>query len=82
MFFSAGREGQAPSLWGMLSLRHSSPSPAILVMLPIALLLLLVDITPVLSTLGPFQWLTSAMVVATLPIYRIRYPSLERPFKV
>ncbi|XP_063971764.1 cystine/glutamate transporter-like [Lytechinus pictus] len=82
MFFSAGRERQSPSLWAMLNVRYNTPSPAILVMLPIALILLVLDISSVLSILGPFQWLTSAMVVATLLIYRIRYPDRDRPFKV
>ena len=40
------------------------------------------DIDALLATVGPYQWLTSGLVVIALPIYRIRCPDLPRPFKV
>ncbi|XP_071496812.1 cystine/glutamate transporter-like [Diadema antillarum] len=82
MFFSAGREGQSPSLWSMVHLRYLTPLPAIIVMLPIALLLLCVDVQLFLATLGPFQWLTGGIVVVMVLVYRVKYPDLTRPFKV
>lgn len=83
MFFVASREGHLPQLFTMLHMKWRTPLPAIGLMLPVMLFMLISqDIYSLINYFSFMRWTFLAMTVAVIPYSRWRDPELERPFKV
>ncbi|KAJ8042054.1 Cystine/glutamate transporter [Holothuria leucospilota] len=83
MFFVASREGQLPSILGMVQIHRRTPLAAAACVLPICLVMLTTDdVYVIINYLSFSRWLFMALTVITVPYFRWKYPDLHRPFKV
>ncbi|XP_078503380.1 cystine/glutamate transporter-like [Lissotriton helveticus] len=83
IFFVASREGQWPHLFSMIHIERHTPLPALILMLPLILLMVLIgDLYGLLNFFSCSSWLFIALATLGLVIHRFKYPDLPRPFKV
>ncbi|XP_041453965.1 cystine/glutamate transporter-like isoform X1 [Lytechinus variegatus] len=80
--FVAAREGLFPEILSMISLKHSTPLPSIVILL-IALMYVVEDDVIVLIEYTMFvDLLFILLTCCILPYYRWKYPDIHRPFKI
>uniref|UniRef100_A0A8C4RUH1 Cystine/glutamate transporter-like n=1 Tax=Erpetoichthys calabaricus TaxID=27687 RepID=A0A8C4RUH1_ERPCA len=83
MLFSGSREGQWPILFAMIHVRRHTPLPAVLVLYPIMVFMILVGELFGLMHFYSFpRWLFIGLTTMGLMIHRYQNPDLPRPFKV
>ncbi|XP_072024711.1 cystine/glutamate transporter-like [Amphiura filiformis] len=83
MTFVAAREGHFPILLSMIHVEKRTPMPAILLMLPICIVLLMSDnVYSLINYLSFAKWLYLGLAVCVLPYMRWKRPDIERPFTV
>ncbi|XP_071957384.1 cystine/glutamate transporter-like isoform X1 [Antedon mediterranea] len=81
--FAAAREGHFPTVIAMIDVKRRTPTPAILCMLPICLLMLMGDsVYSLINYLSFTGFLFIGITVAVIPYWRWKFPELERPFSV
>ncbi|XP_030831311.1 cystine/glutamate transporter-like isoform X2 [Strongylocentrotus purpuratus] len=83
MFYVAAREGLLPSVVGMISVKHRTPIPSVIIVLPITLIYLMFDdvialINYMLFVIVAFM----ALTVLIIPYYRWKHPNMERTLKL
>ncbi|XP_072169175.1 Y+L amino acid transporter 2-like [Diadema setosum] len=83
LFFVAAREGLLPNIVGMINVKHRTPIPAVVIMLPLAMIYVLFDdvialINYMLFVIVAFMAITACII----PYYRWKHPDMERPLKL
>ncbi|XP_039623924.1 cystine/glutamate transporter-like [Polypterus senegalus] len=83
MLFSGSREGQWPVLFAMIHIRRHTPLPAVLILYPVMVFMILVGELFGLMHFYSFpRWLFIGLTTMGLMIHRYQNPDLPRPFKV
>ncbi|XP_039591362.1 cystine/glutamate transporter-like [Polypterus senegalus] len=83
MLFSASREGQWPILFSMIHIRRHTPLPAVLILYPMMVFMILVsEVFGLLNFYSFSRWLFMGLSTMGLIVHRYRNPDLPRPFKV
>ncbi|XP_039623921.1 cystine/glutamate transporter-like [Polypterus senegalus] len=83
MLLSGSREGQWPSLFSMIHIRRHTPLPAVLVMYPMIVFMILAgELFGLLNFYSFSRWLFMGLTTMGLMVHRYRKPDLPRPFKV
>ncbi|XP_041455713.1 cystine/glutamate transporter-like isoform X2 [Lytechinus variegatus] len=83
MFYVAAREGLLPNVVGMINIKHRTPIPSVIIVLPITLIYLMFDdvialINYMLFVIVAFM----ALTVLIIPYYRWKQPDMERTLKL
>ncbi|XP_072169517.1 cystine/glutamate transporter-like [Diadema setosum] len=80
--FAAAREGLFPEIFSMVSIKHRTPLPSVVILL-IALIYLVEDDVIVLIEYTQFVDIMFILLTCfILPYYRWKYPHIPRPFKI
>ncbi|XP_072566253.1 cystine/glutamate transporter-like isoform X1 [Paramormyrops kingsleyae] len=83
MLFVGAREGHFPALLSMIHIRRETPLPAVLMMYPLVVVMLIRGNLFQLVNFAAFsRWLFIAMTTLGLLIHRYRFPLHSRPLKV
>ncbi|XP_034018916.1 cystine/glutamate transporter-like isoform X1 [Thalassophryne amazonica] len=83
MFFVGSREGHWPTLFSMIHIRRRTPLPAILLLYPFFLVMLITgEIYQLINFASAARWFFIALATLGLLIHRYRFPLHPRPFKV
>ncbi|XP_048865661.1 cystine/glutamate transporter-like isoform X1 [Brienomyrus brachyistius] len=83
MLFVGAREGHFPALFSMIHIRRKTPLPAVLMLYPLVVVMLIRGKLFQLINYAAFsRWLFIAMTTLGLLIHRYRFPLHSRPFKV
>ncbi|XP_051785491.1 cystine/glutamate transporter-like isoform X2 [Erpetoichthys calabaricus] len=83
MLFSGSREGQWPILFAMIHIRRHTPLPAVLIMYPMIVFMILAgELFGLLNFYSFSRWLFMGLTTMGLMVHRYRNPDLPRPFKV
>ncbi|XP_072566248.1 cystine/glutamate transporter-like isoform X1 [Paramormyrops kingsleyae] len=83
MLFVGAREGHFPALLSMIHIRRETPLPAVLMLYPLVVVMLIRGNLFQLVNYASFsRWLFIAMTTLGLLIHRYRFPLHSRPFKV
>ncbi|XP_028666327.1 cystine/glutamate transporter-like [Erpetoichthys calabaricus] len=83
VLFSASREGQWPILFSMIHIRRHTPLPAVLILYPMMVFMILVsEVFGLLNFYSICRWLFMGLSTMGLIVHRYRNPDLPRPFKV
>ncbi|XP_051785497.1 cystine/glutamate transporter-like isoform X3 [Erpetoichthys calabaricus] len=83
MLFSGSREGQWPILFAMIHIRRHTPLPAVLIMYPMIVFMILAgELFGLLNFYSFSRWLFMGLTTMGLMVHRYRNPDLPRPFKI
>ncbi|XP_051787732.1 cystine/glutamate transporter-like [Erpetoichthys calabaricus] len=83
MLFSGSREGHLPILIAMIHVRRHTPLPAVLVLYPIMVFMILAgELFGLINFYSFPRWLFIGLTTMGLMIHRYQNPDLPRPFKV
>uniref|UniRef100_A0A3Q1KAA1 Uncharacterized protein n=1 Tax=Anabas testudineus TaxID=64144 RepID=A0A3Q1KAA1_ANATE len=83
MLFVGAREGQWPTIFSMIHIRRRTPLPAVLLMFPLTLLMLINgEIYQLINFASFARWFFIALATSGMLIHRYRFPHHPRPFKV
>ncbi|XP_039625466.1 cystine/glutamate transporter-like [Polypterus senegalus] len=83
MLFSGSREGQWPVLFAMIHIRRHTPLPALLLMYPMVVFMILAgELFGLVNFYSFARWLFIGLTTMGLMVHRYRNPDLPRPFKV
>uniref|UniRef100_A0A672YEJ1 Si:ch73-352p4.8 n=1 Tax=Sphaeramia orbicularis TaxID=375764 RepID=A0A672YEJ1_9TELE len=83
MLFVGAREGHWPPIFSMIHIRRQTPLPAVLLLYPLVVFMLITGETYQLLNFASFaRWFFIALATLGMIIHRYRYPLLPRPFKV
>ncbi|XP_072051839.1 cystine/glutamate transporter-like [Amphiura filiformis] len=83
IMFIGSREGVLPELFSMISIRRLTPSPAIIALHILSVIMVFPsNIYSLINYLSFANWLFVAVATSIVPYYRWKYPDLPRPYKV
>ncbi|XP_077355938.1 cystine/glutamate transporter [Festucalex cinctus] len=83
MLFVGARDGHWPHIFSMIHIRRHTPLPAILLLYPLVVLMLITEEIQHLISLASFaRWFFIALATLGMLVHRYRFPQLPRPFKV
>ncbi|CAI5658890.1 unnamed protein product [Oreochromis niloticus] len=83
MLFVGAREGYWPQIFSTIHIRRHTPLPALLLMYPLMVIMLISgDISQLMSLLSFSDWFFIALATLGMLIHRYRFPLHPRPFKV
>ncbi|XP_029317592.1 cystine/glutamate transporter [Cottoperca gobio] len=83
MLFVGAREGHWPPIFSMIHIRRRTPLPAVLLLYPLAVLMLITEEIYQLINFASFaRWFFIALATLGMLIHRYRFPLHPRPFKV
>ncbi|XP_051785656.1 cystine/glutamate transporter-like [Erpetoichthys calabaricus] len=83
MLFSGSREGQWPVLFSMIHIRRHTPLPAVLLMYPLMVFMILAgEIFGLINFYSFSRWMFTGLTTLGLIVHRYQHPDLPRPFKV
>ncbi|XP_076743624.1 cystine/glutamate transporter-like isoform X2 [Maylandia zebra] len=83
MLFVGAREGYWPQIFSTIHIRRHTPLPALLLMYPLMVIMLISgDISQLISLTSFSRWFFIALATLGMLIHRYRFPLHPRPFKV
>ncbi|XP_041833532.1 cystine/glutamate transporter [Melanotaenia boesemani] len=83
MLFVGAREGHWPHIFSMIHVRRRTPLPAVLLLYPLAVLMLITgEIYQLINFASFSRWFFIALATLGMIIHRYRFPLHPRPFKV
>ncbi|XP_029363871.1 cystine/glutamate transporter-like [Echeneis naucrates] len=83
VLFVGARDGLWPAIFSMIHIRRHTPLPALLLLYPLIVLMLISgEIYQLINFASFSRWLFVALVTLGLLIHRYRFPLHPRPFKV
>lgn len=83
MLFVGAREGHWPPVFSMIHIRRRTPLPAILLLYPMVLVMLISgEIYQLINFASFSRWFFIALATLGMLIHRYRFPHRPRPFKV
>lgn len=83
MLLVGAREGHWPQLFSMIHVRIHTPLPAVLILYPLMVLMLVMgDIYQLISFVSFSRWFFIALATLGMILHRYRFPDYVRPFKV
>ncbi|XP_005747440.1 cystine/glutamate transporter-like isoform X2 [Pundamilia nyererei] len=83
MLFVGAREGYWPQIFSTIHIRRHTPLPALLLMYPLMVIMLISgDISQLISLTSFSHWFFIALATLGMLIHRYRFPLHPRPFKV
>ncbi|KAL7374513.1 hypothetical protein ABVT39_002077 [Epinephelus coioides] len=83
MLFVGAREGHWPPVFSMIHIRRHTPMPAVLLLYPLVVLMLISgEIYQLINFASFARWFFIALATLGLLIHRYRFPHHPRPFKV
>lgn len=83
MMFVGAREGHWPVLFSMIHIRRRTPLPAVLLLYPLVIVMLIRgEIFQLINFASFSRWFFIALATMGMLIHRYRFPLLPRPFKV
>ncbi|XP_030575762.1 cystine/glutamate transporter-like [Archocentrus centrarchus] len=83
MLFVGAREGHWPAIFSMIHIRRHTPLPAVLLLYPLVVLMLITgEIYQILNFSSFARWFFIALAAVGLLVHRYRFPLHPRPFKV
>ncbi|XP_076578556.1 cystine/glutamate transporter [Chaetodon auriga] len=83
MLFVGAREGHWPAIFSMIHIRRQTPLPAVLLLYPLVVLMLIKgEIYQLINFASFARWLFIALATMGMLIHRYRFPLHPRPFKV
>nr|XP_046235748.1 cystine/glutamate transporter [Scatophagus argus] len=83
MLFVGAREGHWPPIFSMIHIRRQTPLPAVLLLYPLVLLMLITgEIYQLINFASFTRWFFIALATLGMLIHRYRFPLHPRPFKV
>ncbi|XP_070848067.1 cystine/glutamate transporter [Chaetodon trifascialis] len=83
MLFVGAREGHWPAIFSMIHIRRQTPLPAVLLLYPLVVLMLIKgEIYQLINFASFARWLFIALATLGMLIHRYRFPLHPRPFKV
>uniref|UniRef100_A0A7N9ANM5 Si:ch73-352p4.8 n=1 Tax=Mastacembelus armatus TaxID=205130 RepID=A0A7N9ANM5_9TELE len=83
MLLVGAREGHWPPIFSMIHIRRHTPLPAVLLLYPLVVLMLITgEIYQLINFASFARWFFIAMATLGMLIHRFRFPLHPRPFKV
>uniref|UniRef100_A0A8C7ZS67 Si:ch73-352p4.8 n=1 Tax=Oryzias sinensis TaxID=183150 RepID=A0A8C7ZS67_9TELE len=83
MLFVGAREGHWPPIFSMIHIRRRTPLPAVLLLYPLVVFMLISgEIYQLINFASFSRWFFIALATLGMLIHRYRFPLLPRPFKV
>ncbi|XP_034382238.1 cystine/glutamate transporter [Cyclopterus lumpus] len=83
MLLVGAREGHWPTIFSMIHIRRRTPLPAVLILYPLMVLMLVTgDIYQLINFVSFSRWLFIALATLGMILHRYRFPDYVRPFKV
>ncbi|XP_005456698.1 cystine/glutamate transporter isoform X3 [Oreochromis niloticus] len=83
MLFVGAREGHWPAIFSMIHIRRHTPLPAVLLLYPLVVFMLVTgEIYQLLNFASFSRWFFIALATLGMLIHRYRFPLHPRPFKV
>uniref|UniRef100_A0AAX7ST78 Cystine/glutamate transporter n=1 Tax=Astatotilapia calliptera TaxID=8154 RepID=A0AAX7ST78_ASTCA len=83
ILFVGAREGYWPQIFSTIHIRRHTPLPALLLMYPLMVIMLISgDISQLISLTSFSHWFFIALATLGMLIHRYRFPLHPRPFKV
>ncbi|XP_037616823.1 cystine/glutamate transporter [Sebastes umbrosus] len=83
MLFVGAREGHWPPIFSMIHIRRRTPMPAVLLLYPLVLVMLITgEIYQLINFASFARWFFIALATLGMLIHRYRFPHHPRPFKV
>uniref|UniRef100_A0A3Q3GLW1 Si:ch73-352p4.8 n=1 Tax=Labrus bergylta TaxID=56723 RepID=A0A3Q3GLW1_9LABR len=83
MLFVGAREGHWPPIFSMIHIRRHTPLPAVMLLYPLVVVMLLSgEIYQLINFASFSRWFFIALATLGLLIHRYRFPLHPRPFKV
>ncbi|RVE56546.1 hypothetical protein OJAV_G00222640 [Oryzias javanicus] len=83
MLFVGAREGHWPPIFSMIHIRRRTPLPAVLLLYPLVVFMLITgEIYQLINFASFSRWFFIALATLGMLIHRYRFPLLPRPFKV
>ncbi|XP_028254663.1 cystine/glutamate transporter isoform X2 [Parambassis ranga] len=83
MLFVGAREGHWPPVFSMIHIRRHTPLPAVLLLYPLVVLMLIKgEIYQLINFASFSRWFFIALATLGMLIHRYRFPDHPRPFKV
>uniref|UniRef100_A0A665VBI4 Si:ch73-352p4.8 n=1 Tax=Echeneis naucrates TaxID=173247 RepID=A0A665VBI4_ECHNA len=83
MLFVGAREGHWPAIFSMIHIRRHTPLPAVLLLYPLVVLMLITgEIYQLINFASFARWFFIALATLGMLIHRYRFPLQPRPFKV
>uniref|UniRef100_A0A3B4XZL1 Si:ch73-352p4.8 n=1 Tax=Seriola lalandi dorsalis TaxID=1841481 RepID=A0A3B4XZL1_SERLL len=83
MLFVGAREGHWPPIFSMIHIRRHTPLPAVLLLYPLVVLMLITgEIYQLINFASFSRWFFIALATLGMLIHRYRFPLHPRPFKV
>uniref|UniRef100_A0A3B4Y802 Si:ch73-352p4.8 n=1 Tax=Seriola lalandi dorsalis TaxID=1841481 RepID=A0A3B4Y802_SERLL len=83
MLFVGAREGHWPPIFSMIHIRRHTPLPAVLLLYPLVVLMLITgEIYQLINFASFARWFFIALATLGMLIHRYRFPLHPRPFKV
>ncbi|XP_073336753.1 cystine/glutamate transporter [Pagrus major] len=83
MLFVGAREGHWPPIFSMIHVRRQTPLPAVLLLYPLVVLMILTgEIYQLINFASFARWFFIALATLGMLIHRYRFPLHPRPFKV
>ncbi|XP_049422824.1 cystine/glutamate transporter isoform X1 [Epinephelus fuscoguttatus] len=83
MLFVGAREGHWPPVFSMIHIRRHTPMPAVLLLYPLVVVMLIRgEIYQLINFASFARWFFIALATLGLLIHRYRFPHHPRPFKV
>ncbi|XP_062299880.1 cystine/glutamate transporter [Scomber scombrus] len=83
MLFVGAREGHWPPIFSMIHIRRHTPLPAVLLLYPLVVLMLITgEIYQLINFASFARWFFIALATLGMLIHRYRFPLQPRPFKV
>ncbi|KAM4711815.1 cystine/glutamate transporter [Anableps anableps] len=83
MLFVGAREGHWPPIFSMIHIRRRTPLPAVLLLYPLVVVMLITgEIYQLINFASFSRWFFIALATLGMLIHRYRFPHHPRPFKV
>uniref|UniRef100_A0A8C9Z457 Si:ch73-352p4.8 n=1 Tax=Sander lucioperca TaxID=283035 RepID=A0A8C9Z457_SANLU len=83
MLFVGAREGHWPPIFSMIHIRRHTPLPAVLLLYPLVVVMLITgEIYQLINFASFARWFFIALATLGMLIHRYRFPLHPRPFKV
>uniref|UniRef100_M4AT87 Si:ch73-352p4.8 n=1 Tax=Xiphophorus maculatus TaxID=8083 RepID=M4AT87_XIPMA len=83
MLFVGAREGHWPPIFSMIHIRQHTPLPAVLLLYPLVVVMLITgEIYQLINFASFSRWFFIALATLGMLIHRYRFPHHPRPFKV
>uniref|UniRef100_A0A671WVF4 Si:ch73-352p4.8 n=1 Tax=Sparus aurata TaxID=8175 RepID=A0A671WVF4_SPAAU len=83
MLFVGAREGHWPPIFSMIHVRRQTPLPAVLLLYPLVVVMILTgEIYQLINFASFARWFFIALATLGMLIHRYRFPLHPRPFKV